>query len=98
MPKLATNHVIHARISLALPLLWALRLVSEELLRLKIADLPLEYLEIGHFIMVLPSFLFLTAVLPLGSQHYLASSHHPWLGFLCLGFDPALAFLRIPQK
>ena len=83
---------------LALCLLWPLRLGSEELLRLKIADLPLEYLEIEHFIMVLPSFLFLTAVLPLGSQHYLASSHHPWLGFLCLGFDPALAFLRIPQK
>lgn len=97
MPELAANHVVHARTALALSLLWPLGLVSEELLCLKIADLPLEYLEIGHFVMVLLlSLPLLASVLPLGSQHYLAPSHHPRLSILRLRFDPPLAFLRIP--
>lgn len=68
MPELAANHIIHSTTPLALSLLWPLRLVPKELLRLQIADLPLEYLEVGHLVMMLHlSFLLLTAILPLSS-------------------------------
>lgn len=97
MPKLATNHIIHSRTTFALSLLWSLRLVSKKLLGLKIADLPLEYLEIGQFMMMLFLSLFLlTAILPLSSKHNLAPPHHPRLTFLCLCLDPPFAFLCIP--
>lgn len=97
MPKFTAYNIIHSTTPLALSLLWPLRLVPKELLRLQIADLPLEYLEVGHLVMMLHlSFLLLTAILPLCSQHYLAAPNHPRLRVLCLCLDPPVAFLCIP--